>query len=175
MIYCKVCGAQLEQNARFCSQCGEMVNTENPEKRYCCSCHAELEPGALFCSVCGYRTEDIKEEMPLRKFGKILYFSGKPIKNSFSVIRPDYGGELHIYRDRMELYSEKTPALSPAVILQMQHIRYVEETKIRALSAIRLVMQDEGERYLLLWDASRSGKALLREMLNLLKEILYGT
>ena len=51
---CKNCGANLNDNARFCGSCGAVV--EKPEQKnytYCNYCGAKIEAGAAFCGACG--------------------------------------------------------------------------------------------------------------------------
>ena len=47
--FCSGCGAPVQSNAVFCSQCGTRINN----KKTCSNCGAELEATALFCSQCG--------------------------------------------------------------------------------------------------------------------------
>lgn len=46
---CLNCGADLEQDALFCKDCGSKVET----KIFCRDCGAKLSPGAKYCSSCG--------------------------------------------------------------------------------------------------------------------------
>lgn len=51
---CKHCGAQLRENAAFCSTCGMPVE----KKYFCASCGAELEGGQAFCHMCGAKCSE---------------------------------------------------------------------------------------------------------------------
>lgn len=56
MAQCEGCGAQLVENARFCTCCGKPVPQEAiPATRLCASCGAALLPDARFCEKCGAR------------------------------------------------------------------------------------------------------------------------
>ncbi|MDO5036692.1 MAG: zinc ribbon domain-containing protein [Tissierellia bacterium] len=66
---CARCGAQLDDKAKFCSNCGaEVLDLSGPEdlieaevkkeKHYCLHCHYELEEGAIYCPRCGSKVED---------------------------------------------------------------------------------------------------------------------
>lgn len=48
-MYCKQCGAEIEDGARFCSKC----RAKQENKAVCKSCGAELADGAKFCVKCG--------------------------------------------------------------------------------------------------------------------------
>ncbi|HWR37374.1 MAG TPA: zinc ribbon domain-containing protein [Clostridia bacterium] len=43
------CGAVLQVNAKFCTECGQPVVRE----KLCTSCGCKLQPGTKFCSECG--------------------------------------------------------------------------------------------------------------------------
>ena len=47
MSYCYVCGCEIPEGHKFCSQCGTCVQS------YCTACGNKLEPGHKFCSQCG--------------------------------------------------------------------------------------------------------------------------
>lgn len=55
-MICEKCGAEIENNAAFCSNCGAKVNS----KRKCSKCGAELDEDALFCAECGTRVDSGK-------------------------------------------------------------------------------------------------------------------
>lgn len=61
---CKHCGAQLRENAAFCSTCGMPV-----EMNYCCpSCGEELEAEQKFCHRCGARcSENDTDTLPVKE------------------------------------------------------------------------------------------------------------
>ncbi len=46
---CSSCGATIDNNAKFCSECGAKQNA----KTFCTECGAEIDGGAKFCSSCG--------------------------------------------------------------------------------------------------------------------------
>ena len=48
---CKNCGADLQANSRFCSNCGTPVTTE--QNQSCPACGAPLKANAKFCARCG--------------------------------------------------------------------------------------------------------------------------
>lgn len=60
MKYCTHCGAELNDDAVFCVNCGKAVeNSQNaaPQIKYCTNCGAELKEGADYCVNCGCRVE----------------------------------------------------------------------------------------------------------------------
>jgi len=59
-IYCMNCGAELDGNARFCSECGSptllgagLVESEAVRQISCPSCGALNDPAEKFCTSCG--------------------------------------------------------------------------------------------------------------------------
>jgi hypothetical protein len=54
-LYCSECGAKLENNAKFCGECGHAVEIELVETQSNCShCGHLIQERELFCSECGY-------------------------------------------------------------------------------------------------------------------------
>jgi rRNA maturation endonuclease Nob1 len=49
---CPQCNAPLQNNAKFCPECGAQINL----KKHCTECGAELAPNAKFCAECGHKT-----------------------------------------------------------------------------------------------------------------------
>lgn len=59
---CSGCGAELEEDARFCDVCGKPVETEDdickePKVPTCSFCGSPLREGARFCGSCGKPVE----------------------------------------------------------------------------------------------------------------------
>lgn len=52
-MYCKNCGAEINENAVACMSCGFAKGTGN---RFCANCGQEVTPGAAFCVNCGAST-----------------------------------------------------------------------------------------------------------------------
>lgn len=51
---CKVCGAELKPDAKFCPKCGTPAEPlQTPAKVTCKNCGAELKSGTKFCPKCG--------------------------------------------------------------------------------------------------------------------------
>lgn len=53
---CKYCGAAMEDNEKFCSDCGKL--NEDAKQRVCPSCGAAVENTEKFCSECGALLDD---------------------------------------------------------------------------------------------------------------------
>ena len=56
---CKRCGAELENNARFCPTCGAL------QPMICPACGAESRPGSRECSACGRKLPLAERESKL--------------------------------------------------------------------------------------------------------------
>ncbi len=61
---CKKCGAELDDNARFCPQCGALQPLICPE------CGAESRPGSRVCSSCGKKLPVAVHDEPLVDYPK---------------------------------------------------------------------------------------------------------
>ena len=97
MKTCPKCNSQIEDNAKFCNQCGTPII----ENVICPQCGANIPQDALFCPVCGCKIKNTPIEgrqirVVVEK--KSLYW-GPNVKllNEANVIiaelRPDGGGE----------------------------------------------------------------------------------
>ncbi|MDD3219569.1 MAG: zinc ribbon domain-containing protein [Lachnospiraceae bacterium] len=53
---CRICGAELEEEALFCDQCGAHIIQKCPK------CGAKAIYGHRFCEECGQRLEEYREE-----------------------------------------------------------------------------------------------------------------
>ena len=54
---CNNCGADLADNAKFCTSCGANVEAQGPQggPRHCPSCGSQLASDASFCTNCGQK------------------------------------------------------------------------------------------------------------------------
>lgn len=50
MMFCKNCGAAIQNGAYACAQCGAPVGSGN---RYCYNCGQPIDPSAMACPHCG--------------------------------------------------------------------------------------------------------------------------
>lgn len=51
-MYCVHCGNQLDEDAVFCTRCGERI-ADKLHNNYCANCGEKLEDDAIFCTSCG--------------------------------------------------------------------------------------------------------------------------
>ncbi|MDR1467905.1 MAG: zinc-ribbon domain-containing protein [Spirochaetaceae bacterium] len=60
IMFCKECGSPLDEEARFCPNCGTAAGTtqsapviQQPVKNCCANCGASFKEGMVFCEQCG--------------------------------------------------------------------------------------------------------------------------
>jgi len=58
---CSNCGAQMEENIKFCMECGSKME---PEVLKCPNCSVELPEGTKFCMECGEKVGAIPKPKP---------------------------------------------------------------------------------------------------------------
>lgn len=60
IIYCPTCSVELPANAKFCRECGAIIEHEEVEtvSRKCPECHSIIKEDDKFCSNCGKQVED---------------------------------------------------------------------------------------------------------------------
>ena len=61
MRTCSNCGAQLDNDALFCTECGTKIDVQG---KFCPSCGARLDDDSLFCSECGTKL-DVSPNQPI--------------------------------------------------------------------------------------------------------------
>lgn len=61
---CPCCGTPLNENAKFCVNCGKPIERTEPAAPACATCGEPLKPGAAFCVNCGAAV-DAKPDMPV--------------------------------------------------------------------------------------------------------------
>lgn len=59
-MYCKECGAKLDDDAVFCMNCGvKILDTQN--KKICPNCGAAIVDDAFYCMKCGTKLDSTAE------------------------------------------------------------------------------------------------------------------
>lgn len=73
-IECSNCGAQMEEDIKFCTECGSKMEPPEAEELKCPNCSAQLPKGTKFCTECGTNTEiqETKKEIVCPKCSKKL-------------------------------------------------------------------------------------------------------
>ena len=97
-MYCRNCGATIEENAAVCLSCGVKAGDGN---KYCPNCGAEPDPSAVVCVKCGTalkaqskaakeknKTEEVKVVKTIQDafkvgFNKYAVFSGRANKAEY--------------------------------------------------------------------------------------------
>jgi len=78
---CSKCNAEIDDNARFCPECGNKIE----KLQFCANCGAKLEEGATFCSNCGEKIESLpavsQEKMKCPYCGEEILATAKKCKH----------------------------------------------------------------------------------------------
>ena len=57
MKCCNECGAELQDNMKFCFGCGAKITKATIGSNKCAKCNSKLKKGAKFCFKCGAKVE----------------------------------------------------------------------------------------------------------------------
>ena len=68
-MYCKNCGAVMEDSAGFCTGCGFQKGTG---QKFCPNCGKEVIPGAVACPACGCALTGPASGEPKSKLAAVL-------------------------------------------------------------------------------------------------------
>ena len=60
MKKCPNCGAQIDDNSLFCTECGKQI----PQGNVCPHCGASVSDGDAFCQSCGNKVDGVEEQQP---------------------------------------------------------------------------------------------------------------
>lgn len=59
-MICPKCQTTVEENAAYCSNCGESLAVQAEQNsKFCTSCGGEIKVGNVFCAKCGARTTSV--------------------------------------------------------------------------------------------------------------------
>jgi Double zinc ribbon len=72
-LACSNCGIELSDNARFCGDCGTLVEAQEQKPDYCANCFAELPEGVKFCLQCGKPAVIAQPNYPRPENDKAIY------------------------------------------------------------------------------------------------------
>ena len=77
---CNNCGADLADNAKFCTSCGASVQASTPQDgpRHCTNCGSQLPDGTSFCTNCGQ-----KQDAPMNQVRQGAKEIGNKLANTF--------------------------------------------------------------------------------------------
>lgn len=113
MKYCTNCGAQLSDDARFCSVCGAAVAMQPPKKRVeqagtvykCPTCGEVLGGFVAICPACGYEVRNAKASDSVKDFANQLAAieaEEMPTNESHSILKKILGRDLRETPKRLE-------------------------------------------------------------------------
>lgn len=84
-MYCKECGAKLDDDAVFCMNCGvKILDTQN--KKICPNCEAAIVDDAFFCMKCGTKLDSTAE---IETYNLTNSQKEKTVKSNKEEIDPD--------------------------------------------------------------------------------------
>ncbi len=86
---CEKCGAEIEQNMEFCSNCGNKVtvNQETVEEKgtiKCLQCGKYIKEGMKFCTSCGLKMDEVNSEIEMPKVKNNCQNCGESIEENGS-------------------------------------------------------------------------------------------
>lgn len=99
MKFCEQCGAQLSDNAKFCSTCGVAVvsQVETPVIPLCKKCGGEMKVGDSFCENCGEPHATVRTHMERENQGTSESNSGSNVVRISGVLSMVAGGASIFY------------------------------------------------------------------------------
>ena len=98
MAFCKNCGKQVADDAKFCNECGSQIKVEQQEKRKtvfegeihkCPNCGGILKSFMSHCNSCGFEIRNIKRESPVKELIKKIE-KAKDVKEKNEIIANFY-------------------------------------------------------------------------------------
>ncbi len=116
MAFCTKCKSELEEDARFCSECGAVVNKKRKERTIvyegdihkCPNCGETLKSFISNCPQCGYEIRSVDSTGSIKEFERKLekieekVMPQQPKENS--VMKKIFGRD---FKDSDEYYMEK--------------------------------------------------------------------
>lgn len=68
---CEKCGSELEENAKFCTECGNAVNADNGDSRVweCPGCSEQFTEEVIYCPKCGTKIAEKDWKSGLKTLG----------------------------------------------------------------------------------------------------------
>lgn len=63
-MYCKQCGSEIANEARFCPNCGTPTEPDLTKLKYCKHCGELIDKECIICPKCGKQVEEILPPQP---------------------------------------------------------------------------------------------------------------
>ena len=88
-MFCPKCGAELAEDAKFCTLCGQPVGSVATaiSSTFCPQCGGTFSPGETFCAKCGYRLTPSRAQ-------PVSGPDASPVRTSTSANEMIVGGEV---------------------------------------------------------------------------------
>ena len=117
-MYCTKCGTELDDNAKFCGECGEHIEKiEEKHTVFCTKCGTSHENNEKFCGECGEKLRTFESPVEIKK---AEVFDNAISKNIINIPRdnsfyPNHGNYQSAYRDNKK--KSKVPVILLCVFL----------------------------------------------------------
>ena len=115
-MYCTKCGTQLDDNVKFCSECGEhLEKVEEKHIVYCTKCGTPHNNNEKFCCECGEKMNILDSPIEIKKAEVFDNAINKNLINipKYNIFNPNHGNYQSAYRDN----KKKVPVIILCLLL----------------------------------------------------------
>ena len=115
-MFCPKCGTDIDENAKFCGNCGNSFVKKINKTHFCAKCGSPYSNNEKFCGSCGEKLDDVEKELQLRK---AEVFAETLNKSLINISKDDnfstHGNYKSVYRDNKK--KGKLPLLAFVLLL----------------------------------------------------------